>query len=218
MQRQEQEVHAMPTSVEFWDKVADGYAKSKIRDERAYETKLKITQELFPPDAEVLEIACGTGTTALHHAPYVKHYTATDISANMLDIARQKASDLGVSNVAFEVQDIAEASWPRAHYDAVLAMSILHLLPDRAGALAKVYNAVKPGGVFVSSTICLGEMSFIFPALIAAMKLVGKAPKTVDSLTHQSVADTITAAGFIIEDHHRMSKAKVAFIVARKPA
>ena len=150
----------------------------------------------------------------------MEYYVGLDVSLRScaLCIVDGKGKVYPERELPCEVQDIAEASWPMAHYDAVLAMSILHLLPDRAGALAKVYNAVKPGGVFVSSTICLGEMSFIFPALIAAMKLVGKAPKTVDSLTHQSVADTITAVGFIIEDHHCMSKAKVAFIVASKPA
>ncbi|MEO0882712.1 MAG: class I SAM-dependent methyltransferase [Pseudomonadota bacterium] len=207
----------MADTAQFWNKIAEGYAKSAVRDERAYEKKLTITQGLFPPHADVLEIACGTGTTALHHAPHVKHYLATDISSAMLDIARQKAADQGITNVTFSEQDIAAADWPPATYDAVLAMSILHLLPDRPAALAKIRQTLKPGGRFISSTICLGNMAFFFPLLIGAMKLVGKAPKTVDSLTHDDLAAIITEAGFIIEDHHRMSKAQVAFIVARKP-
>ncbi len=207
----------MSKSAEFWNKIAEGYAKSKIRDERAYEKKLQITQDFFPPNAEVLEIACGTGTTALHHAPHVAQYLATDISSKMLEIARKKAQDQGVSNVAFSEQDIGTASWPPNQYDAVLAMSILHLLPDRPAGLAKIHETLKPGGRFISSTVCLGNMAFFFPLLINAMKLIGKAPKVVDSLTHEELAAAITEAGFIIEDHRRVSKAKVAFIVARKP-
>ncbi|MEM7004402.1 MAG: class I SAM-dependent methyltransferase [Pseudomonadota bacterium] len=207
----------MADTAHFWNKIAEGYAKSQVRDERAYEKKLAITQALFPPDAAVLEIACGTGTTALHHAPYVKYYLATDISSSMLEIARRKAVDQGITNVTFSEQDIATADWPPATYDAVLAMSILHLLPDRPAALAKIRETLKPGGRFISSTICLGNMPFFFRPLIGTMKLVGKAPKTVDSLKHEDLAAAITDAGFIIEDHHRMSKASVAFIVARKP-
>ncbi|MEL6874396.1 MAG: hypothetical protein AAGM33_02875 [Pseudomonadota bacterium] len=60
-------------------------------------------------------------------------------------------------------------------------------------------------------------MAFFFPLLISAMKVIGKAPKVVDSLTHEELAAAITEAGFVIDDHHRMSKGKVAFIVARKP-
>lgn len=207
----------MVESVEFWNKIADSYAKSKVRDEGAYEKKLKIAQDLFPPNAHVLEIACGTGTTALRHAPHVEHYLATDISSRMLDIGREKADEQGITNVTFSEQDIATADWPPAQYDTVLAMSILHLLPDRGAALSKIRETLKPGGRFISSTVCLGNMAGFFPLLIGAMKLVGKAPKTVDSLKHEDIASAITEAGFMIEDHHRMSKAKVAFIVARKP-
>ena len=208
----------MATPENFWDKTAAGYAKSAIRDTRAYEKKLAITQALFTPDAEVMEIACGTGTTALRHAPHVGHYLATDVSSKMLEIAREKAETAGVLNVTFQQDDIGKADWPAGHYDTVLAMSILHLLPDRTEALAKVHRTLKPGGVFVSSTICLGEMAFYFPLLIGAMKLVGKAPNTVDSLTHEALSAAIMEAGFVIDEHHRMSKETVAFIVARKPA
>lgn len=204
-------------SAKFWDNVAEGYAKSKIRDERAYEKKLQITQHLFPPEAEVLEIACGTGTTALRHAPHVKHYMATDISEKMLDIARAKAAAEGITNITFAQQDMTSATLPQGQYDAVLAMSILHLLPDRPAALAKIRESLKPGGVFISSTVCLGHMAFFFPLLINAMKLVGKAPKVVDSLKHDDIADAIREAGLIIEEHQRMTKGKVAFIIARKP-
>lgn len=207
----------MTKTSKFWDENAEGYAKSKIRDERAYEKKLEITQALFPAEAQVLEIACGTGTTALRHAPYVKHYLATDISKKMLEIAQGKAADQGITNVTFEQQDISNAALPSNAYDAVLAMSILHLVPDRAATLAKILNTLKPGGAFVSSTICLGNIAFFFPLLIKAMKLVGKAPEVVDSFKHEDIAADIRDAGFIIEDHQRMSKAKVAFIIARKP-
>lgn len=208
----------MTKTARFWNKMADGYAKTKIRDERAYETKLGMTQALFPAGANVLEIACGTGTTALHHAPHVAHYRATDISQNMLEIAREKAEQAGVTNVSFAEEDIANATWEADHYDAVLAMSILHLLPDRRGALLRIRETLKPGGVFVSSTICLGNMSFALPLLIGAMKLVGRAPDTVDRLTHDGLAAAITDAGFDIEAHHRMSNGTVAFIIARNPA
>jgi len=207
----------MTKTAKFWDNIADGYAKSKIQDERAFEKKLQITRDLFPPEAEVFEIACGTGTTALHHAPHVKHYLATDISEKMLEIARTKAADRGVTNITFAQQDITGATLPRGQYDAVLAMSILHLIPNRPAALAKIFETLKPGGVFISSTVCLGNMAFFFPLLIKAMKSIGKAPKVVDSLKHEDIAAVISEAGLTIEDHHRMTKGKVAFIIARKP-
>ena len=70
---------------------AKGYAKRPVTDETAYQRKLKLTQDYLSPDMEVLELGCGTGTTALFHAPFVKHITGIDISRNMLEIARAKA-------------------------------------------------------------------------------------------------------------------------------
>ena len=64
----------MNQSVKFWDKIADKYSKQPIVDEASYQKKLQITQEYFKPDMEVLEFGCGTGSTAIIHAPlYIKN-------------------------------------------------------------------------------------------------------------------------------------------------
>lgn len=63
----------MDRSEKFWDKIATRYSKKPVADEAAYQKKLQITQEYFRPDMEVLEIGCGTGSTAITHAPHVKH-------------------------------------------------------------------------------------------------------------------------------------------------
>ncbi len=92
----------MKSSKEFWDKSAQRYAKSRVRDEASYQKKLAITQGYFQPNWSVLEFGCGTGSTALVHAPHVKEILATDISGKMLEIAAQKARDAGVENVRFQ--------------------------------------------------------------------------------------------------------------------
>ena len=81
----------MDRSVKFWDKIAERYSKRPIADEVAYQKKLQVTREYFRPDMEVLELGCGTGSTAILHAPYVKHILAIDISSKMIDIAQAKA-------------------------------------------------------------------------------------------------------------------------------
>ena len=73
----------------FWDRHAEGYSKRPIADDAAYQKKLKVTREYFQPDMEVLEFGCGTGSTAISHAPFVKHIRATDISSKMIEIARR---------------------------------------------------------------------------------------------------------------------------------
>ena len=98
----------------------------------------------------VLELGCGTGSTAIYHAPVVQQIDATDLSANMLAIARQKAADAGVDNITFRQDSVESLTVPDGTYDAVLALSLLHLLRDREAAIAKIARLLKPGGVFVS--------------------------------------------------------------------
>ena len=70
----------MSREARFWDRIAARYAKQPVADEAAYQKKLAKTREYFPPDMAVLEFGCGTGSTAMAHAPYVAHARATDLS------------------------------------------------------------------------------------------------------------------------------------------
>ena len=74
----------MDQSARFWDKIAERYSKRPIADEAAYQKKLQVTREYLRPDMEVLEFGCGTGSTAITHAPCVKHIHAIDISPKMI--------------------------------------------------------------------------------------------------------------------------------------
>ena len=61
----------MKQQSKVWDRFAKRYAKSPVADQDAYQKKLQITREYLRPDMEVLEFGCGTGSTAIAHAPYV---------------------------------------------------------------------------------------------------------------------------------------------------
>ncbi|MEO0843301.1 MAG: class I SAM-dependent methyltransferase, partial [Cyanobacteria bacterium J06643_5] len=160
----------MSNSAKFWDKTAESYSKQPIADEATYQKKLQVTQEYLKPDMEVLEFGCGTGGTAIIHAPYVKHIRAIDFSSNMIEIAKAKAEKENINNITFEQSNIDELNLSNSSLDVVLGMSILHLLDDKEEVIRKVYQMLKPGGIFVSSTACLGDsmkwFKFISPMLI----------------------------------------------------
>ncbi|MGJ3232364.1 MAG: class I SAM-dependent methyltransferase [Oceanicaulis sp.] len=207
----------MKNDPNFWDRIAAKYAAEPIKDEAAYERKLALTQAAFPPQAEVLEIGCGTGSTALRHAPHVKSVLATDLSERMIEIAWSRAEEAGVANVHFEVADFDLMEVETGRYDAVLMLSVLHLLRDRRAALAKAYGALKPGGVLASSTACLGDTMAYMAPVLPVMRLVGAAPWAA-VFTETRLMDEIEAAGFDIERRYRPAKAAAAFHIARKPA
>lgn len=205
----------MSEPAKFWDWIATRYAKKPVADEAAYQKKLQVTRGYLRPDMEVLEFGCGTGSTAIAHAPYVKHIQAIDISSKMLEIAREQLAVNGVTNVRFEQAGIDEFSAPNQTYDAVLGLSILHLLDDRDAVIAKVHNMLKPSGVFVSSTVCLGGSNPFLPVILRIGRFLGLLP-LVQFFTAQELEDSLTGASFQIDHLWQPGKDKAVFIVARK--
>lgn len=198
----------------FWDSNAARYAKRPIRDENTYQKKLAITQKYFRPDSAVLEFGCGTGSTAIIHAPHAKSIVALDISDKMLEIAEQKARDAGIENILFQQGTLVTANLADESYDAVLGLNILHLLEDLDATLARVHGLLKPGGVFVSSTVLIGDINFLLRLVIPPMQMLGLAPY-VNRFGKQVLVDKLIDAGFSIEREWQPGKATI-FIVARK--
>ena len=201
---------------EFWDKRADKYSQRPVADETSYQKKLEITREYFREDMEVLEIGCGTGSTALAHAPYVKHIRATDIAPRMIEIAKGKANAAGITNATFEVQNADELGVPDASLDAVMAHTLLHLLDDRERVIKDVYQKLKPGGVFVTSTACIRDMMFLLRLIVPVGRFLRIFPP-VNVFSAADLRAEMQNAGFEI-DHEWLPKRQAAvFMVCRKP-
>jgi ubiquinone/menaquinone biosynthesis C-methylase UbiE len=208
----------MTSESRFWDRIAQKYARSPVSDEASYQKKLEITRGFLTPEAEMLEFGCGTGSTAIAHAPYVRHIRATDVSQAMLDIAKGKAESAGITNITFEKANVDELNVTDASLDVVLGMSILHLVSDRDAVLDKVFQMLKPGGRFVSSTACMGDVLAL--RLVATVAPIGKALgllPTLRAFTRAQLEDSIRKAGFEIDQSWQPGPRKAVFIVALKP-
>lgn len=205
----------MRDSKKLWDKMAPRYAKSPVRDEETYQKKLAVTQDYFRPDWSVMEFGCGTGSTAITHAPHIKHILATDLSDKMLEIAEGKARDAGIDNITFQQGTLGSLELEAESFDAVLGLNILHLLEDVEGASSRVYELLKPGGLFVSSTGLIPEVKFYFRWLIPVMQFLGFAPY-VNSFDKAELLSMLTNAGFDIDYEWKPGKGSI-FIVAKKP-
>lgn len=199
----------------FWDRLADRYAAQPIADETAYRTKLARTQALMQPDMDIFEFGCGTGGTAMAHAPFVRSVRAIDFSARMVDLARDKAQAAGVANVSFEQGDITAMTIPPASYDMVLGLSILHLLKRPDAAIARVHAILRPGGYFVSSTACLGGPLKLLTPLAVLGRSIGRLPQ-LKFMSRADLETMITRTGFIIEHAWQPRPGAALFIIARK--
>jgi ubiquinone/menaquinone biosynthesis C-methylase UbiE len=203
----------------FWDRTSRKYATAAIVDQAGYERTLDRTRALLGPDDRVLELGCGTGTTALRLAGDVQSYLATDISAEMIAIAREKRTAALFPALAFRTMT-AEALMPEAvQFDAVLGFNYLHLVRDLPGTLRCIHAVLGAAGLFISKTPCVGDMNpLIRFALLPAMRAIGKAPHA-GVFRAAELSQHICAAGFDIlatENHATKGNDNRPYIVARK--
>ncbi|GAB4213196.1 MAG: class I SAM-dependent methyltransferase [Roseiflexaceae bacterium] len=101
--------------------------------------------------ALVLELGVGTGRIALPAAQAGLRVIGIDLAREMLAVAQGRA---GAANLpgpapALIQGDVARLPLREGLFDAVLAVHILHLVPDWRGALVEAVRVLRPGGVFI---------------------------------------------------------------------
>lgn len=203
----------------FWDRTARKYAKAAIADQAGYARTLDRTRALLGPSVRVLELGCGTGTTALRLAGNVQSYLATDISPEMIAIAKKKRAAGAFPTLDFRTATV-EAFTPEAvQFEVVLRFNYLHLVRDLPATLSRIHTLLVPEGLFISKTPCLGNMNpLIRLALLPAMRAIGRAPYA-GVFRAAELSQHIYAAGFdilAVENHGTEDNGRRPYIVARK--
>ncbi len=140
-----------------WDRVANNWQKWWKTIERGAE---KVSIRLIDlaeikPGSRVLDIATGIGEPAITAADRVGssgHVLATDISPQMLSVAKQRAISLGLQNIIeFKEGDIETVDLPSSAFDAVLCRWGLMLLPDLKAGLSNIYGPLVEDGHFAAA-------------------------------------------------------------------
>jgi ubiquinone/menaquinone biosynthesis C-methylase UbiE len=211
----------IPSKARFWDRLARKYAADPIADMAGYEATLQRVRGLLSTEQNVLEIGCGTGSTALRLAPFTRRLLATDVSAGMISIAREKLAAQPIPQLSFDVADADAAIAGQGEYDVVLAFNVLHLVSDLDRALELAVQTLRPGGLLISKTACISEMNPLIPCLaLPLMRAIGKAPQ-VQCFDADALRSAIARQGMDIvsvERHGTRGKDIRVFILARKPA
>lgn len=207
------------TDARFWNRTSRAYAAGKIVDRAGYQCTLERTRALLRSSDRVLELGCGTGSTALELAGHVHSYVATDLSTEMIAIAEEKRAVDPVAGLSFRTATADMLSPTDMQFDVVIGFNYLHLLRDLPGTLGRIYALLARNGQFISKTPCIGDMNpLIRHALLPAMRALGKAPYT-GIFRAADLCRSIHAAGFDIvatEDHAARGSDSSPYIVAHK--
>ncbi|WP_040676371.1 class I SAM-dependent methyltransferase [Nitratireductor pacificus] len=204
----------------FWDRTSRRYARSAIADRAGYERTLERAAALLGADHRVLELGCGTGTTALRLAGGVQSYLATDISPGMIGIAEERRAEAGAAPaLSFRAATAEEIAAEAGRFDVVLGFNYLHLVRDLPGTLRSVQALLAEDGIFISKTPCLGDMNPLLRwVLLPAMRALGLAPH-VTSFRLEELEAQMEAARLeirAVEWHATKGGDDRPFIVARR--
>ena len=109
---------------------------------------------------EVLEYGCGTGLCGLQFAQKIRHLTAADTSAGMLEELQRKCLTLGVGNVTPALISPDRWTLPAEAFDLAFSSMVLHHIEGTQPLLANFYRSLKPGGFLALADLEKEDGSF----------------------------------------------------------
>jgi len=97
----------------------------------------------------LIDLGAGTGTFALAAAPLCRRVVAVDVSSAMLDFAKERARQLGLSNIDYVQAGFLSYMHSGERADVVYSRNALHHLPDfwKVMALHRITEMLLPGGM-----------------------------------------------------------------------
>jgi SAM-dependent methyltransferase len=129
------------------------------------------------PGQSVLDVGGGYGEPSLTAARVVGpdgRVVCTDISEAMLDVARQRFAEAGVSNVELVTSDAEELVFDAESFDSVLSRATIMFLPDVVGTLRRLRGFMRPGGRLAASVwgpVGAVEFAAAFPVVAQELQL-----------------------------------------------
>ena len=205
----------------FWDQSASNYDSTEEKFEFTHSRSRENTKRYLKDTDIVLDYGCGTGTTACEISSLVKSVRAIDISTAMIEIAKGKAATGGVVNVDFEQADIFDEAFENGSFDVVLAFNMLHTVPDPESVVQRTVELLKPGGLFISVTPCLGGKKSAFVSLqillVRALLKLGVIPIPIRQLKSSDLDDLMDDERLqVIETEAIFKGASSYFMIAKK--
>lgn len=182
-----------------WDSVAEGWQKwwntIEVGADKVSYRLIELAE--IKQGSRVLDIATGIGepaVTAAKHVGNSGHVLATDISPQMLSIAKQRAISLGLQDVIeFKEGDTETINLPTS-FDAVFCRWGLMFLPDLRTGLSNIYSSLVDGGHLAAAV-------WSSPERVPFISLV---INTVSKETHKPALPTGIPGPFILADENAL--------------
>ena len=201
----------------FWDKQAGGYAKKENDIQITKNKDFITTLKYINTDDIVLDYGCGGGIVSISISDKVKEIHAIDVSVKMIETAKANAAELNISNINYAQGTIFDKRFQAQSFDVILAFRVLHVLEDVQVVVRRINELLKPGGVFISVTTCMGSQKAIFGPLVFLARKLNILPIKISMLKLSKLQEILTNENFEIIEYEKMDdKISTYCVVARK--
>ena len=184
----------MPDVRDSFAKVAANYSKSTFH---ASSLRLQEVVDLVRPKHGdlALDVATGTGNTALALAPHVRRVIGLDLTREMLDEARRLAAERSINNVDWVIGDAAHLPFQDETFDVYVVRAAPHHFLDIDAFLAEAHRVLKRNrdAAFVDCAPPLPARDVLHEVELR------RDPSHVLSLTVEEWVDKLGKAGFDVE-------------------
>jgi SAM-dependent methyltransferase len=142
------------TSFETWTAMAPGWEHWRDRiDQHAAPVREWMIEQFAPqPGHTVLELSAGVGDTGFAAAKLIGEngrLISSDFSPDMVEVARRRAAEFGLTNVEFRVIDAEHIELEPDSVDGVLCRFGYMLMADPAKALGETRRVLRSEGRLV---------------------------------------------------------------------
>jgi ubiquinone/menaquinone biosynthesis C-methylase UbiE len=196
----------------YWDKASASYDK-----------QMQFFERLFAPDSrswvcgqavgDTLEVAIGTGLNLPHYAAEVR-LTGVDLSPGMLDLARQRAKQLG-RRVDLREADASALPFEASSFDTVVCTFGLCAIPDDSRAVSEMSRVLRPGGLLLLADHVAGSA---WPTrAVQHVFDVFTVPLQGEHFLRRPLR-LVEAEGLDVEQRERFKLGMIERLAARKPA
>jgi ubiquinone/menaquinone biosynthesis C-methylase UbiE len=185
----------------YWSRFADTFNEDQryiVGEGVQRQLMAKLAEEKFP--GELLELGCGAGFYTRPLASNCAQLLATDLSDEMLAIAKTKLQDL--PNVTLEKADCEQTGFPDGRFGCVFMANLVHVLENPSLVLSESHRILKDKGMIIVVGYTSHGLSFIekIKLIFRYLKVWGRPPKGFRSYAPDELRGLVESAGFEVEE------------------
>ena len=209
---------AAETKEEYWSRFQTSYDKNQeyvVGKDLLNELKENIM--ILPDLGEVLELGCGTGYFTETVALNADHVFATDLSDELLEIAREQIKK--PAKITIQKENCMNTSFAPKQFDTVFMANLIHVIEKPSKVLQECYRLLKNDGLLIIASFTnygmkpLGKIKLG----IRFIRAWGKPPKFTHRFSPDSLNSLVKAAGFSIRESKIIGrKTRSLFLICKK--